>query len=71
VAQRRRAAELPAASADASRVLVVHDRGRVLRLPLADVLYLKAELKYVTLRTPAHSYVLDDALSDRSGGNVA
>jgi len=64
VAQRRRAAELPTASADASRVLVVHDRGRVLRLPLVDVLYLKAELKYVTLRTPAHSYVLDDALSD-------
>jgi two-component system response regulator AlgR len=64
VAQRRRAAEAPAAAADAARVLVVHDRGRVLRLPLADVLYLKAELKYVTLRTPAHSYVLDDPLSD-------
>lgn len=64
VAQRRRAADAPQASADAARVLVVHDRGRVLRLPLADVLYLKAELKYVTLRTAAHSYVLDDALSD-------
>jgi two-component system response regulator AlgR len=36
----------------------------VLRLPLADVLYLKAELKYVTLRTSAHSYVLDDPLSE-------
>ncbi len=36
----------------------------MLRLPLADVLYLKAELKYVTLRTAAHSYVLDDALAD-------
>jgi two-component system response regulator AlgR len=45
-------------------VLVVHDRGRVLRLPLAEVLYLKAELKYVTLRTAGHSYVLDDALAD-------
>ena len=64
VAQRRRAAEAPQPEADATRVLVVHDRGRVLRLPLADVLYLKAELKYVTLRTAAHSYVLDDALSD-------
>ena len=32
-------------------VIVVHDRGRVLRLPVAEVLYLKAELKYVTLRT--------------------
>lgn len=63
VAQRRRATEaLPVASA--ARVLVVHDAGRVLRLPLGDVLYLKAELKYVTLRTASHSYVLDDALAD-------
>ena len=45
-------------------VLVVSDRGRVQRVPLADILYLKAELKYVTLRTPAHAYVLDDSLSD-------
>jgi len=45
-------------------VLVVSDRGRVLRLPLAEVLYLKAELKYVTLRTAGATYVLDDALAD-------
>ena len=65
VAQRRRVAEAPpAAGAGVAAVLVVHDRGRVLRLPLADVLYMKAELKYVTLRTAAHSYVLDDPLSD-------
>ncbi len=44
--------------------LVVNERGRVLRLPLPEVLYLKAELKYVTLRTASHSYVLDDALAD-------
>jgi two-component system, LytTR family, response regulator AlgR len=62
VAQRRRTAD--AQPPDAEQVLVVHDRGRVLRLPMADVLYLKAELKYVTLRTAAHSYVLDDALSE-------
>jgi two-component system, LytTR family, response regulator AlgR len=45
-------------------MLVVSDRGRVLRIPVADVVYLKAEMKYVTLRTLEHSYVLDDALSD-------
>jgi two-component system response regulator AlgR len=45
-------------------VLVVSDRGRVQRVPVADILYLKAELKYVTLRTDAHAYVLDDSLSD-------
>lgn len=45
-------------------MLVVSDRGRVLRIPVAEVLYLKAEMKYVTLRTQRHAYVLDDALSD-------
>jgi two-component system response regulator AlgR len=64
VAQRRRPMEAAAPAADGGRVLVVHDRGRMLRLPTADVLYLKAELKYVTLRTAAHSYVLDDPLSE-------
>lgn len=48
----------------AAPVLVVSERGRVVRVPLADVLYLKAELKYVTLRTATHSYVLDDSLTD-------
>ena len=43
---------------------MVSERGRLVRVPLAEVLYLKAELKYVTLRTAQHSYVLDDALSD-------
>jgi two-component system response regulator AlgR len=45
-------------------VLIVSERGRVVRVPLADVLYLKAELKYVTLRTASHSFVLDDSLTD-------
>ncbi len=44
--------------------LVVSDRGRVLRVPLAEVLYLRAELKYVTLRTVAHSYLLDEPLAE-------
>lgn len=64
VAQRRALrAEEPEPVADGP-VLVVSDRGRVLRLPVAHVLYLKAELKYVTLRTAERSYVLDDALAD-------
>jgi two-component system response regulator AlgR len=49
---------------DAEPVVVVSDRGRVLRVPVSQVLYLKAELKYVTLRTAERTYVLDDALSD-------
>jgi two-component system response regulator AlgR len=57
------AAGVPAAS-DASAVLVVSDRGRVLRVPVHEVLFLRAEQKYVTLRTHARSYVLDDSLAD-------
>ena len=45
-------------------VLVVGEAGRVLRIPVADVLYLKAELKYVTLRTAAATHILDDSLND-------
>jgi two-component system response regulator AlgR len=45
-------------------VLVVNDRGRVVRVPFDDVLYLKAELKYVTLRTATHTHVLDEPLAD-------
>ena len=36
----------------------------MLRVPVSEVLYLKAELKYVTLRTAEHTYVLDEALTD-------
>jgi two-component system response regulator AlgR len=45
-------------------VLVVTERGRLVRVPVAEVLYLKAELKYVTLRTAERSYVLDESLTD-------
>lgn len=66
VAQRR-PARAEASPAEAAPVLVVSDRGRVLRLPLAEVLYLKAELKYVTLRTAQHHHVLDESLSELEG----
>jgi two-component system, LytTR family, response regulator AlgR len=62
-ARRAHAQQAQGQEADAP-VLVVSERGRVVRVPLADVLYLKAELKYVTLRTAQHSYVLDDSLTD-------
>lgn len=47
-----------------ARVLVVSDRGRVLRLPLHEVLVLKAQQKYVSLRTPLHEYLLDESLTE-------
>lgn len=66
VAQRRASAPaVPAAAGPAEApVIVVSDRGRVVRVPVTEVLYLKAELKYVTLRTASHTHVLDDSLSE-------
>ena len=43
--------------------LLIHERGRTLRVPVAEVLYFKAELKYITVRTATATYVLDDSLS--------
>ena len=48
----------------ADDVLVLQDRGRTERLPLSEVLYFKAELKYITVRTALRSYVLDASLSE-------
>ena len=44
--------------------MVIQERGRTERLPLDEVLYLKAELKYVTVRTAARSYIVDESLAD-------
>jgi two-component system response regulator AlgR len=48
----------------APEVLLIQDRGRTERVPLAEVLYFKAELKYITVRTPSRSYILDASLSE-------
>ena len=52
-------------------VLVIQDRGRTERVPLHEVLYLKAELKYITVRTAARSYILDASLSELEEKHVA
>ena len=44
--------------------LLIQDRGRTERLPLAEVLYFKAEQKYVTVRTTTRSYIMDGSLSE-------
>ena len=51
----------PAAEAP---VINITERGRLLRVPLAEVLYFKAELKYLTLRTATQSHVMDGSLSE-------
>ena len=44
--------------------LVIQERGRTLLVPVSEVLYFKAELKYITVRTAARSYILDGSLSE-------
>ncbi len=43
--------------------LSCHERGRLLLVPLKEVLYLKADLKYVTARTRDREYLLDETLT--------
>jgi len=43
--------------------LSAQERGRVHLIPVKDVLYLKAELKYVTVRTAAREYLIEEALT--------
>ncbi|MEO8654641.1 MAG: LytTR family DNA-binding domain-containing protein [Ramlibacter sp.] len=49
---------------DSAPMLLIQDRGRTERVPLVEVLYFKAELKYITVRTSARSYILDASLSE-------
>ena len=43
--------------------LSCHERGRLLLIPVSDILYLKADLKYVVARTAAREYLLDESLT--------
>ena len=44
--------------------LMIAERGRFERLPLSEVLYFKAELKYITVRTLNKRYLLEGAISE-------
>ncbi len=45
------------------RNLSVHERGKVLLIPIEKVLYLRAELKYITVRTTEREYLLEESLN--------
>lgn len=45
-------------------VLIIQERNRTERVPLRLVVYFKAELKYITVRTTARSYILDGSLNE-------
>jgi two-component system response regulator AlgR len=47
----------------ARRFLSVTERSRVILVPLEEVIYLKAELKYITIRTAEREYLLEESLT--------
>ena len=43
--------------------LTCHERGRLLLIPVSEIIYLKVDLQYVTARTRDREYLLDESLS--------
>ncbi|QJR16857.1 LytR/AlgR family response regulator transcription factor [Usitatibacter palustris] len=43
--------------------LSVHERGKIHLVPITDILYLRAELKYVTVRTAAREFIVEESLT--------
>jgi len=54
--------QLAKAAAQAREYLSVTERNRIYLVPVRDVLYLRAELKYVTLRTRAGEHLIEESL---------
>jgi two-component system response regulator AlgR len=48
----------------APETVLIQDRGRAERVPLSEVLYLKSEYKYLTVRTATRSHILDGSLNE-------
>jgi two-component system response regulator AlgR len=44
--------------------IAVVERGRVMLIPIDDIIYLKAELKYITIRTADREYLTEEPLVD-------
>lgn len=45
------------------RHLSVHERGKIHLVPIPEILYLRAELKYVTVRTAQREYLVEESLT--------
>jgi two-component system response regulator AlgR len=43
--------------------LSIHERGKIHLIPIDQVLYLRAELKYVTVRTAAQEHLVEESLT--------
>jgi len=54
---------LDAAANQPRRHLSVHERGKIILVPVADILYLRAELKYVTVKTVEREPLVEESLT--------
>jgi two-component system response regulator AlgR len=54
---------LDAAANQPRRHLSVHERGKIILVPIAEVLYLRAELKYVTVKTVEREHLVEESLT--------
>lgn len=43
--------------------LSITERGRILLVPIPDIIYLRAELKYITVRTAEREYLIEESLT--------
>lgn len=43
--------------------LSINERGRILLVPIHEVIYLRAELKYITVRTAEREYLIEESLT--------
>ncbi len=43
--------------------LSIHERGKIILVPIDDIIFLRAELKYVTVKTIVKEYLLEESLT--------
>jgi two-component system response regulator AlgR len=58
-----RVEELQELTPEPRKFLSIHERGKIILLPIEEVLFLRAELKYITVRTAQHEYLVEESLT--------
>lgn len=58
-----RTEELKELTPEPRKNLSIHERGKIILIPIEKVLFLRAELKYVTVRTQEHEYLIEESLT--------
>ena len=53
----------PEAADSKRRHFSIHERGKIVLVPLDEVIYLRAEQKYITVRTMQREFLMEDSLT--------